>query len=76
MRKAGEIRYHLFEVNADGTELRQLTDGPDDEVEPCYLPDGGIVYVSSQAAPATRLATRTPWGICGVATATAATRGG
>jgi hypothetical protein len=49
MRKSGEIRYHLFEVNVDGTGLRQLTDGPDDEVEPCYLPDGGIVYVSSKA---------------------------
>jgi hypothetical protein len=49
MRKSGKIRYHLFEVNVDGTRLRQLTDGPDDEVEPCYLPDGGIVYVSSKA---------------------------
>jgi hypothetical protein len=49
MRKAKEIRYHLYEVNADGTGLRQITHGPDNEVEPCYLPDGGIVYVSSKA---------------------------
>ena len=49
MRKANEIAYHLNEMNADGTNLRQLTDGLDNEVEPCYLPDGGIVYVSSKA---------------------------
>ena len=49
MRKAGKIRYHIYEVNVDGTGLRQLTDGSDDEVDPCYLPDGGIVYASSKA---------------------------
>jgi hypothetical protein len=49
MRKAKECRYHLFEIDVDGRGLRQLTDGPDDEVEPCYLPDGGIVYASSKA---------------------------
>ena len=49
MRKAKEIRYHLYEMNIDGTGLRQLTDGSDDEVDPCYLPDGGIIYASSKA---------------------------
>ena len=44
-----EPYWHLMVTRADGTGLRQLTDGPDDEVEPCYLPDGGIVYVSSKA---------------------------
>jgi len=28
---------------------RQITDGIDDEVDPCYLPDGGIVYASDKA---------------------------
>ncbi len=40
--------YHLYEINVDGTNLRQLTDGPYDDMEPAYLPDGGIVFVSSR----------------------------
>ena len=32
----------------DGSGLRQLTDGPYDDIEPAYLPDGGIVFVSSR----------------------------
>jgi hypothetical protein len=40
--------YHLYEINIDGTGLRQLTDGPYDDMEPAYLPDGGIVFVSSR----------------------------
>ena len=64
MRKAGEIRYHLYEVNVDGTGLRQLTDGSDDEVDPCYLPDGGIIYASSKAhryTPCSRLNVGNLW---------------
>lgn len=40
--------WHLFEVNADGTELKQLTDGPYHDVQPAYLPDGRIVFASSR----------------------------
>ena len=40
--------YHLFSVNADGTELVQLTDGPWDDFDPCFLPDGRIVFVSER----------------------------
>lgn len=47
-RKDGGEHYHLFEINADGRGLRQLTDGPWDDIEPSYLPDGGIVFVSSR----------------------------
>ena len=32
----------------DGTDLRQLTDGPHDDIEPTYLPDGDIVFCSSR----------------------------
>ncbi|MEZ6080944.1 MAG: hypothetical protein R3C56_36325 [Pirellulaceae bacterium] len=28
-------------------DLIQLTDGPDDDIEPTYLPDGGIMFGSS-----------------------------
>ena len=40
--------YHLYEINSDGSELHQLTDGPYDDIEPCYLPDDSIVFVSSR----------------------------
>ena len=47
-RKGGTEHYHLYEINADGTGLRQLTDGPYDDIEPTYLPDGDIVFVSTR----------------------------
>ncbi len=40
--------YHVFKVNADGTELRQLTDGPWNDFDPCFLPNGRIVFVSER----------------------------
>jgi hypothetical protein len=47
-RKGGTEQYHLYEINADGTGLRQLTDGLYDDIEPTYLPDGDIVFVSTR----------------------------
>ncbi len=47
-REGGSPYYHLYEINVDGSGLRQLTDGPYDDIEPCYLPDGRIVFVSSR----------------------------
>ncbi len=47
-RPGGTEHYHLYEVNVDGSALRQLTDGAYDDIEPCYLPDGSIVFVSSR----------------------------
>ncbi|MFQ6130514.1 MAG: discoidin domain-containing protein [Armatimonadota bacterium] len=46
--KGGTANYHLYEINADGTGLRQLTDGDCDDIEPTYLPDGGIMFCSSR----------------------------
>ena len=56
--------FRIWEVNVDGTGLRQLTFAPKDEAEkvarygiagfhtddiqPCYLPDGGIAFTSSR----------------------------
>ena len=48
-RKGGTEHYHLYEINVDGSGLRQLTSGPWDDIEPTYLPDGDIVFVSSRA---------------------------
>jgi hypothetical protein len=40
--------YHIYEVNVDGTGLRQLTRGPFDDLMPTYLPDGGIAFSSTR----------------------------
>ncbi len=34
-----EKSFHLYEINADGTGLIQLTDSPYDDLDPIYLPD-------------------------------------
>jgi len=47
-RKAGTEHYNLYEINSDGTGLRQLTDGQYDDIEPTYLPDGSIIFCSSR----------------------------
>ena len=41
--------FHVCEINADGTGLRQLTDGNCNDVDPCYLPDGRIMFVSDRS---------------------------
>ena len=40
--------FHLYEINADGTGLRQVTNGAYDEIEPIYLPDGDLLFCSSR----------------------------
>jgi len=40
--------YHLFEVAADGSNLRQLTEGPFDDFSPRYLPSGKILFLSTR----------------------------
>ncbi|MDP6545628.1 MAG: hypothetical protein QGH60_16720 [Phycisphaerae bacterium] len=47
-RKGGQPYYHLYEINTDGSGLNKLTDGPYDDFEPAYLPDGGIIFCSSR----------------------------
>ncbi len=40
--------WHVWEINVDGTALRQITDGPYHDVQPAYLPDGRIVFSSTR----------------------------
>jgi hypothetical protein len=47
-RWTAEVRYHVYRVNLDGTGLQQLTDGPHDDFDPCWLPDGDIAFVSTR----------------------------
>ena len=47
-RKGDTYFYNLYEIDIDGTNLRRLTDAPYDDIEPTYMPDGSIVFVSSR----------------------------
>jgi hypothetical protein len=66
-KKGAQDGYRIYEVNLDGSGLRQLTFPQDDEAElvrkyrvgghyhhgtddmhPCYLPDGGIAFISTR----------------------------
>ncbi|MGN0846566.1 MAG: hypothetical protein ACI4RA_04185 [Kiritimatiellia bacterium] len=47
-RPANETVFHLYTIAADGTGLRRLTEGEYDDIEPAWLPDGDIVFVSSR----------------------------
>ncbi|MCX6880413.1 MAG: choice-of-anchor D domain-containing protein [Verrucomicrobia bacterium] len=40
--------FHIFSVNADGTDLRMLTDGIVNDLFPCWLPNGRIVFISER----------------------------
>jgi hypothetical protein len=40
--------YHLYEMAVDGSDLRQLTDGPFDDFSPRYLPNGQILFLSTR----------------------------
>src|SRR5262249_420889 len=48
MRRDGEDWFHLCEINVDGTNLRQLTDGPFNDFAGVYLPDDRIAFVSDR----------------------------
>ncbi len=47
-RKGGSENFHLYEINVDGSGLKQLTDGKYDDLEPTYVADGGIIFVSGR----------------------------
>lgn len=49
MRKNRDDGYHLYECNADGSGLRQLTRAEVvSDIDPLYLPDGDIVFSSTR----------------------------
>jgi hypothetical protein len=45
---APEYSYHIFKINADGSGLVQLTDGHWDDFDPCFLPSGRVLFVSTR----------------------------
>lgn len=49
MRRNRADSYHIYEINSDGTGLRQLTYLTDvDDIHPLYLPDDSIVFASTR----------------------------
>jgi hypothetical protein len=40
--------FHIFRCNADGSRLVQLTDGIVNDLEPCWLPNGRITFISER----------------------------
>jgi hypothetical protein len=49
LRKQRDAASHLFEINADGSGLQQLTACRDaNDIDPVYLPDGGIAFSSTR----------------------------
>jgi len=48
MRPPGGSDRNIYEINADGTGLRQVTSGGGHDYDPLYLPDGKILFTSSR----------------------------
>lgn len=49
IRKNIKDDYHIYELNADGTGLRQITRGEGvSDIDPIYLPDGRICFASTR----------------------------
>ncbi|HOW65858.1 MAG TPA: hypothetical protein P5186_15140 [Candidatus Paceibacterota bacterium] len=40
--------FHLYAVRDDGSALRPLTGGCEDDFDPCPLPDGGLAFISTR----------------------------
>lgn len=49
MRPNPGDRWHIYEMNIDGTQRRQLTYGNDDDFDPTYLPNRKILFTSNRA---------------------------
>ncbi|MHB8899866.1 MAG: TolB family protein, partial [Thermoguttaceae bacterium] len=40
--------FHIYSIGTDGGNLRQLTDRCDDDFNPCPMPDGSVIFMSSR----------------------------
>jgi len=45
--KPGE-NYQIWRINVDGTGLKQLTNDKSNNLDPCWLPDGGVAFISDR----------------------------
>jgi hypothetical protein len=49
MRPPGGTWRNIYEINADGSGLRQVTSGGGHDFDPLYLPDGRIMFTSTRS---------------------------
>ncbi len=47
-REVPEENYQVYRINIDGTGLTQLTNGKSHNLNACWLPDGGIAFISDR----------------------------
>jgi len=47
-RSVSDNNYQIYRVNIDGTGLEQLTSGASNNLDPCWLPDGGVAFISDR----------------------------
>ena len=47
-RPAPSEYWHIMEMNPDGSELRQLTEGPFHDLWPCPLADGDLAFITTR----------------------------
>lgn len=47
-RKNAAAKYQVYRMDIDGSNLVQLTDGDDYNFNACWLPDGGIAFLSTR----------------------------
>jgi hypothetical protein len=43
-----QTTFHIFKCNIDGSGLVQLTDGCVNDIDPCWLPNGRIAFISER----------------------------
>ncbi len=48
MRKSSSERWHIYEMNVDGSNLTQLTFSQADDFDPTYMPNGKILFTSNR----------------------------
>ncbi|MBI1795913.1 MAG: PD40 domain-containing protein [Candidatus Eisenbacteria bacterium] len=48
LRRSGDAHRNIWEIDADGANLRQVTGGGGDDFDPLYLPDGRIMFTSDR----------------------------
>ncbi|MHC4584912.1 MAG: HzsA-related protein [Planctomycetota bacterium] len=48
-RRREDEGYHLWTIRVDGSQLKQITNGVWHDYNACWLPDGGIAFLSSRS---------------------------
>ncbi len=47
-KPADDKSFHLYEIDFDGSGLKQLTDSEYDDLDPLYLPDGHLLFTTTR----------------------------